>query len=212
MLQVYDLHHSICLIVDILNLVYYTGSAQHPPKQIKFDFFLIHSVNTSIFFSAFHSQPWLTTVNKVRLLEWKGRFDLAMYVSQGCPEPLLSEITNYNPKNTLKGDTTWAGIINRVLRFEDDGHASKLIRTFAHGKRICKPYEGSEKFRIKGDMWKKLANMGMYTHMPACQVIYAFYYLVKYKLKITIHVAIDSVEDTGDRWVRSAGFTEAWAR
>ena len=59
-------------------------------------------------------------------------------------------------------ETTWSGIIDRVLRVKDDGHASKLIRALAHGERICKPYEKSEKFRIKGIMWEKLANMGMF--------------------------------------------------
>ncbi|KAI9822586.1 MAG: hypothetical protein M1827_000305 [Pycnora praestabilis] len=164
--------------------VYYTGGAQHPPKQIKFDFYYMHCVNCSIFFSAFLKQPWLSQGNKVRLLEWKGRNDLAMYASRHSPEPLLREITNYKPKepSSLGGDP-WGRIFQRCGEYEDDGHASKLLRALAHGEEICRPYEGNEAYRIKGKMWLQLG-----------------------------HMAIDSVEDTGDTWVRSAGFDQAWEK
>ena len=67
-------------------------------------------------------------------------------------------------------------------RFEDDGHSSKLIRALAHGKRVCKKWEhNNDAFRIKGDMWDQIG-----------------------------HMVIDSVEANGPRWVRSAGFDEAW--
>ena len=63
-----------------------------------FDFYYMHCVNSSIFFSAFLAAPWLSTANKARLLEWKGRNDLAMYASRHCPDLLLDEITDYKPK------------------------------------------------------------------------------------------------------------------
>lgn len=160
--------------------VYFTGAAQRPSKQIKFDFFFMHSVNCSIFFSAFINEPWLSVENKCRLLEWKGRLDLAMYVSRGCPELRLDEIKNYKPRRPEDG---WTGIIRRVDRFPDDGHASKLVRALAHGEEVCKAFEheSDEIFPIKGDMWLKLG-----------------------------HMAIDSVEASDPNWVRSAGFDEAW--
>jgi len=163
-------------------VVYFTGGAQKPKlnKHVKFDFFYMHSLNSSIFFSAFLNEKWLSVENKCRLLEWKGRFDLAMYASRGSPEPLMEEIKNYEPK---KPEQDWSGIIERVDNHPDDGHASKLIRALAHGEKACQPYEGEsdETFPIKRDMWLKLG-----------------------------HMAIDSVEIGGPSWVRNAGFDQAW--
>ena len=156
--------------------MYFAGAAQRPPKQVKFDFYYIHCTNCSTFFSAFLKQPWLSTENKVRLLEWKGRLDLALYASRGSPELLLDEITNYEPKRPEMG---WEGIFERVDALEDDGHASKLIRALANGEVACKPHEaeGGDAFPIKGGMWLQLG-----------------------------HMAIDSVEAPGNNWVRNTGF------
>ncbi|KAK5139601.1 hypothetical protein LTR04_003456 [Oleoguttula sp. CCFEE 6159] len=163
-------------------VVYYTGCAQHPPKQIKLDFYFMHCVNCSIFFSTFVKQPWLDIKDKVRLLEWKGRNDLVMYASRRSPEPLLDEVINYQPRDMpVKRVACWDQIFDRVANFQEDGHACKMIRALAHGEQASKPYEGSTQFRIKGDMWLKLGSMVM-----------------------------DSVQDTGKTWVRSAGFEEAW--
>ncbi|KAL2394054.1 Baeyer-Villiger monooxygenase dmxR6 [Exophiala dermatitidis] len=162
--------------------VYFTGAAQRPTKEIKFDFFFMHCVNCSIFFSAFITQPWLSVENKCRLLEWKGRLDLAMYVSRGCPELLMDEIKDYKPR---KPDDGWAEIIQRVDKFPDDGHASKLIRALANGEQVCRDFkdEPDDVFPIKGNMWLQLG-----------------------------HMAIDSVEASEPNWVRSTGFDEAWEK
>ena len=159
---------------------YFTGSAQHPPKQVKFDFYYMHCINCSIFFSSFLKQEWLSTGNKVRLLEWKGRLDLAMYASRKSPELLMNEITDYSPKQPRDG---WEQIFQRVDRLEDDGHSAKFIRALAHGQRTSGPFEEKESWPIQGDSWLQLA-----------------------------HMVIDSVEDDGDRWVRSAGFSQAWEK
>ena len=159
--------------------VYFTCAAQHPPKQIKFDFYFMHCVNCSIFFSSFLQQPWLNASHMTRLLEWKGRLDLAMYASRKSPGLLVSEITEYTPKRPSSDG--WKAIFDRVDRHEDDGHAAKFIRALAHGQQICAKYEVQESWPIQGDMWLKLG-----------------------------HMVIDSVEDDGAHWVRSAGFPEAW--
>ena len=157
---------------------YFTGAAQNPPKQVKFDFYYMHCINCSIFFSSFLRQEWLSTSNKIRLLEWKGRLDLAMYASRKSPKLLLNEITDYLPKQPTDG---WEQIFKRVDRHQDDGHASKFIRALAHGQQASAPYEEKELWPIRGDSWLKLA-----------------------------HMVIDSVEDDGNHWVRSAGFSQAW--
>jgi hypothetical protein len=118
----------------------------------------MHCANSSIFFSTFINLPWLSTHNKVRLLEWKGRLDLAMYASRRSPGILMDEITNYKPKNP----SGWDSVFERVTNHIDDGHSAKLVRAIAHGEQACKKYEGSEAFPIKGDMWLQLGHMGQY--------------------------------------------------
>lgn len=137
---------------------YFTGAAQNPPKQVKFDFFHIHCVNSSIFFSTFLRQEWLSTSNKVRLLEWKGRIDLAMYASRGTPKLLMNEITDYSPKQAGAG---WESIIARVNRHEDDGHAAKFVRALAHGQRASAPFEEKESWPLQGDSWLQLGHMAI---------------------------------------------------
>ena len=142
----------------------------------------MHCVNCSIFFSRFLTSSWLSPSNRVRLLEWKVRNDIAMYASRASPRLLLSEITSYQPaKGSSDSETSWDGVIRRVRQHEDDGHASKLVRALAHGEQVCKKFEGKEGFVIGGDMWRTLGNM-----------------------------AIDSVEAGEPTWVRSCGFEEAW--
>lgn len=135
---------------------YFTGAAQNPPKQIKFDFYFMHCVNSSIFFSTFLKQDWLSTSNKIRLLEWKGRIDLALYASRRSPKLLINEITDYAPK---AGGADWDQIFARADRHEDDGHTAKFVRALAHGQRASAPFEEKEGWPIQGDSWLKLAQM-----------------------------------------------------
>lgn len=120
----------------------------------------MHAVNSSIFFTSFLKQAWISTPNKIKLLEWKGRLDLALYASRRSPKLLLDEITNYPPEHRSQLQS-WDTIINRAKVFKDDGHASKFVRALAHGQQACASYENSARFRIKGDMWRQLAQMGM---------------------------------------------------
>jgi hypothetical protein len=155
----------------------FTGGTQRSDKAVKFDFFFMHCINASIFWSSFLKQEWLSDDAKVRLLEWKIRLDLALYASERSPEIHLEEIRAYQPKLP----SGWNEIQDRVCAFDDDGHASKLVRALAHAEKACKPYEYSEDFRLKGGDWLQLA-----------------------------HMAIDSVEMPGNNWVMMAGFDEAW--
>nr|POE51515.1 oxidoreductase afly [Quercus suber] len=160
---------------------YYTGGAQRPDRVVKYDFYYMHCINCSIFFSAFLKQDWLSTTNKVRLLEWKIRNDLAMYASRRSPEIRLDIVRGYHPKQS----SDWDSIEDRVVHLDDDGHASKLVRALAHGQRICEPYESREEFRVKRDDWLQLGHMA-------------------------IDSVEDSMAKDQPNWVRSAGFDEAW--
>jgi len=168
--------------VEMINTcVYFSAGAQHPPKQVKFDFFLMHSLNCSVFWSTFNSLPWLSTANKIRLLEWKGRTDLILYASRACPVILMDEIVQYVPKDMEIGGGEWPGIFNRLFEYDDDGHAVKLGRAIANAEKVSRGWENQAWCKIRDYMFLKIGNM-----------------------------AIDSVEDEGEPFVRSAGFEEAW--
>lgn len=163
--------------------VFFTAAAQRPPKQVKFDFFYMHSVNASAFWPTLNALPWLGAQTKCRLLEWKGRQDLVMYASRRSPKLLPEEIARYVPKDVGAGGS-WKALAGRLYALpKDDGHAVKLLRTVALGERVCAPFEGEEWARVKAGEWLKIGNM-----------------------------VVDSVEDAGgnNTWVRGAGFAEAW--
>jgi hypothetical protein len=126
------------------------------------DFYYIHCVTASIFYPVLlgPSSP-LSTASKQRLLEWKIRMDLALYVSGKAPPLLLNEIDNYSAKQP----SSWNECFERVKNYEaDDGHAIKLMRQVAAAEKICMNYEGNEAFRIHGDMYLKIGSHGCRFH------------------------------------------------
>jgi hypothetical protein len=143
----------------ISSCIYYTAAAQHPPKQVKIDFYYMHCVNASIFYPTFNAQPWLSTANKVRLLQWKGYLDLAMYASRRSPALYINEIRDYIPAKPEEAD--WEGIFSRLFNFEDDGHAVKLGRAVRNGELVSGKWEGEEWVKVKGEMWTKIGNMAI---------------------------------------------------
>lgn len=165
--------------------VYFTGLAQRANKARKCDFYFIHCTNSAVFFPVFMGEKLgFVDANKKReMLEYKAWIDLAMYVSRRCPELLPDAVKGYVGKNG--GNQAWEGLFERIDGFDDDGHASKLVRSLARGQQVCEGYEaeGQERFPVHGDMWLRLANL-----------------------------VVDSVEEPGDTWVRSAGFDEAWEK
>ena len=165
---------------------YFTLCSQRPGKSPKIDFFYMHAMNCSIFYTAIMRQDWISADNKKRLLEWKVRMDLALYASRGCPKLDLGRVKDYIG---IKGeDETWEDLFHRANKYEDDGHLSKLIRALGNGGVVCKEYEGEDGFLIIGDMWRKGAQMVM-DSVEGCE---------------------RENGSRGPRWVRSTGFAEAW--
>ncbi|EQL33460.1 hypothetical protein BDFG_04603 [Blastomyces dermatitidis ATCC 26199] len=168
-------------LAELFNAVaYFAGAAQRPNKRIKFDFFYMHCVTSTIFLAAFATQPWISKKNKLRVLEWKGRVDLMMYASRGAAELRLEEIASYKPK------ISWEEVFAQAIHHpREDGHVSKFVRTLAYGEKLCKPFEADEKYQeaflVRGDMWIKLANM-----------------------------VIDSVQGDDEMWIRHVGDDRAW--
>ena len=102
--------------------------------------------------------------SKIRLLEWKGRNDLAMYASRKSPRLYLDDIINYQPKHSKHGNTeAWNPIFQRVIDFPEDGHACKLVRAIAHGEQACSSFAGEKDFKIRDGMWTQLGHMGMHS-------------------------------------------------
>ena len=186
-----DDNHSVLssATAEMINAcTYFTAAAQSPPHKPKFDFYFMHCLNASIFFSAFlrpEHDSWLSNANRARLLEWKVRLDLAMYASRRSPELRgnIEKLEGYRSKN--HAGESWEELLESVRGYEDDAHASKLLRALGHGAKVCEGYENAESFMIKGpETWLNIGRM-----------------------------ALDSLEDLkGEerRWVRSAGFEEAW--
>ena len=172
---------------EMINMcAYFAGAAQHSSrrKQVKFDFFYMHSINCSIFFSAFLNSKldsWLKFEDRVRLLQFKAWSDLAMYVSRGTPDLLLDEIVEYKPK---RPNDDWNDLFQRVNVLPDDGHAPKLLRALANAEKVCADYEGKEEaknWKLKDNMFLSLG-----------------------------HMAADSVEGTSNKWARNVGWDSAW--
>ena len=139
-------------------LAYFASAAQRPDKQIKFDFFYLHGVTSSIFLSKIITLPFLDARAKARLLEWTGRLDLMLYVGYGTAELRLDEVTNYPA--TKSWDTVFA---YSTAQASDDGHLPKMVRALKNGEQACRPFEDRAEelgLKIKGDMWLKIANMG----------------------------------------------------
>jgi len=133
------------------------AAAQRPDKEIKMDFFLMHSHNAAIFLPTFISQPWLSDSAKARIIEWKGRLDLALYAST-TPTLRINDISDYVPK--IKSESNpWMNVIDRVIQVKDDGHAAKFIRACVNGQRFGVQYQDQAGFVVKGDMWLKIAQM-----------------------------------------------------
>ncbi|RSM02263.1 hypothetical protein CDV31_010983 [Fusarium ambrosium] len=157
-----------------------SSAAIHPPHHVKYDFFLMHHVNSSLIYLTFNSQPWLSTADKVRLLEWKIRLDLVQYAARGCPPVSLEGIAAYVPKQPFEESAREIGM--RLYDFGDDGHAIKQARATAVCHELMATYKGKHWAVLKDDsIWKKIQ-----------------------------HMVVDAVEGPGVLYVRSTGFDEAW--
>jgi hypothetical protein len=120
----------------------------------------MHAHNASIFLPTFLHQDWLSDANKARLLEWKGRHDLALYASRRAPALRIDDVKNYVPKEK-PATNPWLNILDRTLKVEDDGHTAKFMRACVHGEKACAAYQEHEDhgFLVRGDMWIKIAQM-----------------------------------------------------
>ncbi|KAG8158869.1 hypothetical protein KVR01_011312 [Diaporthe batatas] len=157
------------------------GASFHPQKMNKFDFFIIHHLNSAPFHLTINSQSWIPAETKARLLEWKIRYDLVEYAARAVPELSLDHIKGYKPRDQ-GSPLSIAEVASRIHPMPDDGHAIKLARAVGVCEELTKKYQDKDWVLLKGeDTWSKIH-----------------------------HLVIDSLEGPGDHWVRSAGLDEAW--
>lgn len=118
---------------------------------------------------------------KVRLLEWKIRLDLIQYIARGSPPLQAAEIQNYTPREKNLVSKP-EDLLPRFHAIPDDGHTIKLVRALLIAQDMSKKYADRPWIRIKNDdMWLKM------------------HYMI-----------LDGNEKIDPKWVRSAGFEEAW--
>ncbi|KAK9418019.1 putative HypA [Seiridium unicorne] len=171
----------------ISTCAFFAGAAQRQGRPRKIDFFYMHCVTSSIFFSVLVRQDWIKLADRVRLVEWKARLDLAWYAVCGSA-PLDGDAISGYEDPTQGSPADWPGIFRAVTQEHDDGHAAKFVRAVYHGKQVAAEWEVGEwepYFPMKGDMWLKLARM--------CQ-------------DTTKDIPLDL------KWVPFTGFEQPWKR
>lgn len=166
---------------------YVAGSAHEQGRTRKIDFFVMHSVTSSIFCTVLIRQDWIPLADRARLVEYKARTDLLWYAATGSAALDLEAISGYaHPESE---GMSWEDLFRDVVKECDDGHAAKFIRALKNGEQTAKRYEQTEEwaayFPCKGDMWLKMARL--------CQ---------------------DTTKNTPWelKWVFFAGFEEGWKR
>ncbi|KAI2794167.1 Oxidoreductase [Penicillium oxalicum] len=142
---------------------YMAGASQRPGRKRKIDFFYMHTLTSSIFFSVLIRQDWIKLEDRVRLVEWKGRLDLAWYVVSGSAELYEDAIRDYH--DDFSANMGWNELYAAVNKEHDDGHVAKMIRALKNGQEAARPFELEfpDAFPTKGDMWLKIARMALDT-------------------------------------------------
>lgn len=150
-----NLEHRTAEMMNIC--AYLAGATQRAGHARKIDFFFMHCVTSSIFLTVLARQSWISVENRARMVEWKGRLDLAWYVTCGMPALDISDVVEY--RGQPSGNMDWNELFKAVNEQHDDGHVAKFVRALKNGSDMGKPFERQAGFPVKGDMWLKVARM-----------------------------------------------------
>ncbi|KAG6015407.1 hypothetical protein E4U41_004637 [Claviceps citrina] len=139
------------------------GASQRPGRKRKIDFFYMHMVTSSLFFSVLAAQEWIALGDRVRMLEWKARLDLAWYVVGGSAELDPGAVAGY--RDGMTDGMGWKELYAAVNKEHDDGHVAKLIRALRNGQEAAAPFERDDPdaFPVRGDLWLQVARMALGT-------------------------------------------------
>ncbi|KAL4904927.1 hypothetical protein BDW74DRAFT_168101 [Aspergillus multicolor] len=135
---------------EMLNLCAYTAGAAQRAKdsyQPKIDFFFMHCVTSSIFFSVLIRQGWIAGRDK--------------YAVCGVPKLDVELVKGYKGEKT--GNMSWEELFKAVSEQHDDGHVAKFVRALKNGEKACRRFEYGGDFMVKGDMWLPIARMAYET-------------------------------------------------
>ncbi|KAJ5921641.1 hypothetical protein N7454_009115, partial [Penicillium verhagenii] len=186
--------------------LYWTSLAQRPEKQIRFDFFLMHSITAGSLWPVFNQVSWISPEIKGRLLEWKGRADLMLYCQCGAPA-LRNELATYQPRRP----SGWSEIFRRACDYKDDGHLVKFIRGIATAELISRNFATKPHFMLKTEVeFLQIAHMvldsaerfNLESADQETEMICA-----KYGYPRILPTEIQRVTA---RWPRHVGFEESW--
>ncbi|KAJ5934084.1 hypothetical protein N7466_003631 [Penicillium verhagenii] len=186
--------------------LYWTSLAQRPEKQIRFDFFLMHSITAGSLWPVFNHVSWISPEMKGRLLEWKGRADLMLYCQCGAPA-LINELATYQPRLP----SGWSEIFRRACDYKDDGHLVKFIRGIATAELISRKFAAKPHFMLKSEAeFLQIAHMVMdsaerFNLESADQETEMI--CAKYGYPRILPTEIQRVTA---RWPRHVGFEESW--
>lgn len=137
------------------------ATAHKSGKERKIDFFLMHSVTSSLFSTVLGRQPWISLADKARLVEWKTRLDLVLFAACGAPELRDENLADYEPVASKGMD--WRQLYRALNGHHDDGHVAKFVRAIKNGEQVAARFEkepGAEHtFPVKGDAWLKVAQI-----------------------------------------------------
>lgn len=163
---------------------YLAGAGQREGKERKIDFFYMHDVTSSIFLTVLMRQPWISTEDKVRCVEWKCRLDLVWYASCGTPKLDVRNISEY--KGGPADGMDWDALYKAINAMHDDGHVAKFVRALKNGEEVSQPFEkDNAAFPVKGDSWLRLARMAY-------------------------NSTVGRVHE--DKWIAFVGFDQAWQK
>lgn len=186
---------------------YMLGASQHPLKEPAIEFFMMHSVNLSIFYPTFRSIQWLSLEQKARLLTWKGWMDAALYAANACPIFYPERITKYTPKKP----GGWESIIVRANSYPDDGHTVKLIRALINAQDLSAQYTSSNNpdLPLRHEDFLQIAHIAMDSVERMLEPGYEMpgNLLTLYRDKFGVD---EEVVKIVARFVRWAGVEESW--
>jgi hypothetical protein len=95
---------------------------------------------------------------------------MMFYIATGCARIRTEAYETCQIRNqTGDVEKDWEAVLRRSTLIEDDGHASKLVRSLALGRQVSQSYEETTengKFELKGEEWLKIANMGILFLFP----------------------------------------------
>jgi hypothetical protein len=166
-----------------------------------FDFFLMHSVNASIWLSVFLKQEWISDELKCKLVELKGWSDIVTYSACRTPELYPDRALRYQPKQPCD----WGSIYRRARCYNDDGHAAKFIRSIRNIKQISERFTDTTGFPLQPQHCLTIAHMVMDSVERMNSPDYSLPQQTTFVSGINTEVLRIIF-----RWVRWSGLDEAW--